>query len=249
MTREQFNINNPASSPHTSDLSLSIVVPAYNEKDNLADAIRMITSGIPDSISNYEIIIIDDGSQDSTAVIIRKLAAANQKIHGLFHEVNQGKGAALISGFKKASMEWILFTDADLQINISELPLFLEQTDSHDIIIGYRQGRRDPFSRRFFSSIYAAIIRLTLGFGVRDLNCPFKLIRKSFLSTCDLQSKGFFIDTELMHTAFRKKARLKELGVACQPRQKGESTVRLRHVVETIRELFDLLGRKNPDAR
>ena len=226
-------------------LTLSIMVPAYNEADNLADAIRMITSGIPDSISEYEIIILDDGSQDSTANIIRNLAAANQEIHGLFHEVNQGKGAALISGFKKARMEWILFTDADLQINISELPLFLEQTDSHDIIIGYRQGRRDPFSRRFFSSIYAALIRLTLGFGIRDLNCPFKLIRKSFLDSCNLQSKGFFIDTELMHAAFKNKVRIKELGVACQPRQKGESTVRFRHVIETIRELFELLGRRS----
>jgi glycosyltransferase involved in cell wall biosynthesis len=240
MKTETFDINKPG----TSLLTLSIVVPAYNESENLADAIQMITSGIPASVSDYEIIIVDDGSRDNTAGIIRTLAAANHNIIGIFHDENQGKGAALNSGFAKSRMEWVLFMDADLQINFSELTAFIEQTGNHDIIIGYRQDRRDPFARRFFSAIYAGIIRLSLGVGVRDLNCPFKLMRKSFLDSCDLRSQGFFIDTELMHAAFRNKARITELGVSCQPRQKGQSTVRFRHVIETVRELFELLGRR-----
>lgn len=244
MKTEPPDINKSATEPDTHTLTLSIVVPAYNESDNLVDAIRMITSGIPASVSDYEIIIVDDGSRDNTADIIRTLTTVNHKIRGIFHGENQGKGAALNSGFKMAGMEWVLFMDADLQINFSELAAFIEQTGNHDIIIGYRQGRRDPLARRFFSAIYAAIIRLSLGVRVHDLNCPFKLMRKSFLDSCDLQSKGFFIDTELMHAAFRNKARIKELGVACQPRQKGESTVRFRHVIETVRELFELLGRR-----
>lgn len=244
MKTETPDIKNHAPGRCKSDLRLSIVVPAYNEIENLADAIREISSGIPTSVSDLEIIIIDDGSRDATADIIRGFAASDSKIHGIFHDRNRGKGAALSSGFRNASMEWVLFTDADLQIDISELEAFLPYTDNYDIIAGFREGRKDPLSRKFFSKIFSGIIRLTLGFGINDLNCPFKLIRKSFLDSCDLQSQGFFIDTELIYHAFRKQARIKELGVSCQPRLKGESTVRFRHVIETVRELFDLLGRR-----
>ncbi|MDU0458996.1 MAG: glycosyltransferase family 2 protein [Geobacteraceae bacterium] len=244
MKPEPFDTRNNAAEPRNSGLTLSIVVPAYNESENLNDAIRMIASGIPCSVSDHEIIIIDDGSRDATAEIIHGLVASNRKIRGIFHDVNRGKGAALSSGFREARMEWVLFTDADLQIQISELPAFLDRTGDRDIIIGYRLGRRDPFSRKLFSRIYTAIIRFALGFAVRDINCPFKLIRRSFLDSCDLRSRGFFIDTELMHTAFGNKLRIEELGVACQPRQHGESTVRFRHVTETVRELFELMNRR-----
>lgn len=244
MKTETLDIKNYASGGRKTDLTLSIVVPAYNEKENLADAIREITTGIPASVSDHEIIIIDDGSRDATADIIRDFAASDSRIHGIFHDTNRGKGAALNSGFRKTRMEWVLFTDADLQIDISELEAFLPYTDRYDIISGFREGRRDPLSRKLFSKIYSGIIRLSLGFGIKDLNCPFKLIRKSFLDSCDLQSKGFFIDTELIYHASRRQARIKELGVSCQPRLKGQSTVRFRHVIETVRELFDLLGRR-----
>lgn len=249
MTQKSPDIFQTLQKVHVPSLTLSIVVPAYNESDNLIDALRMIETGIPDYVSDYEIIVVDDGSEDDTSVIIRDLAAKNQRIIGVYHSLNQGKGAALQSGFKKAHLEWVLFTDADLQINIAELPAFLNQIESFDIIIGARQGRKDPFSRILSSAIYAAIIRLLLGFTVRDLNCPFKLFRKEFIESYPLHSKGFFVDTELLYIAFKEGLRIKELEVDCQPRQKGESTVRLRHVLETVRELFELLGRRKSIGR
>lgn len=249
MRPESIEIKNSGTRSETGGFNLTIVVPAYNEAENLSDAIQMISSGLPVSLADHEIIIIDDGSRDDTAAIIRAITASSNKIRAIFHNANHGKGAALKSGFNAAIMEWVLFTDADLQIDISELSAFLKHTASHDIIIGYRQDRKDPFSRIFFSGIYTAIIRLSLGFRFRDLNCPFKLIRKSFLDSCNFQSKGFFIDAEIMHAAHVKKARIKELGVACKPRQKGESTVKFRHVIETVKELFALIARKNSDVR
>jgi glycosyltransferase involved in cell wall biosynthesis len=248
MSPEVLDINKIAPEQASSRITLSIIVPAFNESDNLLDAIRMITAGIPAGVASYEIIIIDDGSRDSTPDIVRELTAADCRIHGISHDRNLGKGAALLTGFNAATMEWILFTDADLQIHIRELPPFLEHAARHDIIIGYRQGRRDSFVRVFSSSVFARIVKSALGLEVRDINCPFKLIRKSVLEKCTLRSKGFFIDTELLYRMLQNKARIKELGVACRPRQKGESTVRFRHVVETVRELIDLLGDKNPHA-
>jgi len=222
-------------------LTITIVVPAYNEQDHIADTIRQILSGIPNSVADYELIIIDDGSSDSTGDIIR--AFTDPRIRCIVNERNIGKGAALISGFRQARMEWVLFTDADLQINISNLESFLKQVDGNDLICGFRQRRRDPIMRLVISRIYTAVIHAVLGFHLRDLGCPFKLIRKSLLDECQLQSRGFFIDTELIYAAFTKGLRIKELGVACQPRQKGRSTVRLRHVFEMVRELLELQHR------
>lgn len=236
MTTETAEYNDSTPSP-----TISIVVPAYNEQDHIADTIRQILSGIPNSVADYELIIVDDGSTDSTGDIIR--AFTNPRIRYVVHKHNIGKGAALISGFRQACMEWVLFTDADLQINISNLESFFKQADGSDIITGYRQKRQDPLMRLVSSKIYTAVIHVVLGFHLRDIGCPFKLIRKSFLDECQLHSRGFFIDTELIHTAFTKGLRIKELGVACQPRQKGKSTVRLRHVFEMVRELLELLHR------
>lgn len=219
-------------------MKLSIVIPAYNEAESITKAIEMVLAGLPAAIADYEIIVIDDGSRDSTGDIIRGLASNNEKITAICHEKNSGKGASLISGFKRARMDWVLFTDADLQINIFELAAFLPYTCEYDIIAGFRMGRRDPLSRRIFSRIYAGIILVCLGVSLRDINCPFKLIRKTLIKGLELHSNGFFIDSELIHSALLNDYRIKELGVACQTRQKGKSTVRFRHVIETVRELF-----------
>lgn len=230
------------------DFTLSIVIPAYNEAENIEDAVAMITSALPASVNDYEIIIIDDGSKDSTGNIIRELASHNERIRVFCNEKNRGKGAALTSGFRYSRMEWLLFTDADLQINISELASFLPYTAEFDVIAGFRQRRKDPLSRRIFSKIYACIILLLLGIRIRDINCPFKLIRSSILKSLELHASGFFIDTEFMHIARQRNYRIKELPVACQPRQKGTSTVRFRHVLETVKELLATI-RRNPSAK
>lgn len=226
-------------------ITLSIVVPAYNESENLADAIGFIASGLPDSLLLHEIIIVDDGSKDDTAAVLNKVSAEYPNIHSIIHPANRGKGAALQSAIRIARMEWVLFMDADLQISIDELPVFLEQVAEYEIIIGTRKGRKDPFIRRILSSVFAGIIRFFIKLDVNDLNCPFKLIKKSFLDSCTLQSQGFLIDTEILYKASRMNLPIKEIAVSCQTRQKGISTVRFAHAIETLAELMRLLARKN----
>jgi len=225
-------------------LTLSIVVPAFNEEANIAEAVGMIVEGLPVEVEDYELILVNDGSNDSTGHIIDGLANENARIRVVQFQDNRGKGAALQAGFKLAKMEWILFTDADLQIDIGELREFLCYADRYDLVVGYRTGRRDRRSRLVSSRIYSGIIRAVLGIRLQDINCPFKLIRNSALRNIKLHSRGFFVDTELMYRSLELRCRIKELPVACQPRQKGSSTVRFRHVLETLWEMKDLARRK-----
>ena len=225
-------------------ITLSVVIPAYNEADNITDAVAGVLAGLPDAVAAVEIIIVDDGSSDATAAVSRALAAADDRITVLVHAENRGKGGALQTGFAQARMEWVLLMDADLQIDIAELGAFLPHTREFDLIAGYRVGRTDPLARRLFSRVFAGIVTVMTGVRLRDLNCPFKLIRRSFLADCALRTAGFAIDVELLHAALRRGCRIKELPVACRPRQRGVSSVRLRHVLETLKELAAIAGNR-----
>ncbi len=224
-------------------ITLSIVVPAYNEEKNIREAIAAILASASAVVTDYEVIVIDDGSSDGTPGILREMAGQNAKIRPVFHGTNQGKGAALQSGFKQAKMAWILFTDADLQMDIKELPGFLAQTARYDLIFGFRKIRGDSMSRRLFSRGYALLIRMLLGIRLQDVNCPFKILRRSFVDSIHLRSRGFFIDTELAFLALTRGCHVKELGVTGYSRRHGVSSVKFRHVFETFGELITLVER------
>jgi glycosyltransferase involved in cell wall biosynthesis len=240
-TSEQPAASGPATA---SAVTLSIVIPAYNEAENIREAVTEVLAGLPVAVTAVEIIIVDDGSRDATAAVSRELAAADDRITLLVHGENRGKGAALQTGFARARMEWVLFMDADLQIHISELDAFLPYTGGFDIIAGFRVGRQDSLARRLFSRVFAGIVSLGLGVRLKDLNCPFKLIRRSLLDGCRFRTTGFAIDVELVQIAQGSGCRIKELPVACHPRQKGSSSVRLRHVLETLKELAAIAGNR-----
>jgi glycosyltransferase involved in cell wall biosynthesis len=225
-------------------VSLSVVIPAYNEAENIREAVTSLLDGLPDTVTRFEIIVVDDGSRDVTAAVSRELAAENDCITVLTHDENRGKGAALNTGFARAHMEWVLLMDADQQIDISELGAFLPHTREFDIIAGFRVGRKVSLTRRISSWVFGTIVAIWLGIRLRDLNCPFKLIRRTILTDSGLQCAGFAIDAELVSAARRRGWRIKEMGVACRPRRNGASSVRLRHVRETLRELADIAGKR-----
>lgn len=219
------------------NITLTVIVPAYNEEENLRLAIDGIIAGLPSSVTDYEVIVVDDGSIDNTPVILREITKENDKIKGIFFAENKGKGAALSSGFRMAQMEWILFTDADLQICMEELPSFIEHTREYDMVIGYRKVRGDSVFRQILSKCYSLLILILLGVRPKDVNCPFKLIKRTVIDSIQLMSRGFFIDTELVCLALSRKCRVMELGVNGYRRRHGVSSVRIRNSFETIREL------------
>ncbi|HWR73699.1 MAG TPA: glycosyltransferase family 2 protein [Nitrospirota bacterium] len=225
-------------------MRLTVIIPAFNEELSIENAVREMVSSLPIYVQEYELLIVDDGSTDRTGELLRQLAAGSANVRIITHGQNFGYGAALRSGFQHARMEWILFADADRQISIAELPAFLDASREHDLIIGYRTGRNDSVMRRILSWGYGWLISTVLGVKVRDINCPFKLFKRDLLAAHDLSSRGFLINAELLYQLKIVGKQPRELEVAFHERQKGVSTVRSRHVIETLKELILLLRKK-----
>lgn len=223
--------------------SISVIIPCYNEAENIVDAVMTIINGLDVSNLEYEIILVDDGSMDNSRDLIRALLETDTRIHAVFHSVNLGKGAALRSGFERARMNWILMMDADLQIDISELNLFLPYCGEYDIITGFRKDRKEGIIRSFVSKLYNLIASVVIGISVRDVGCPFKLLKTSVVNTMPLTSNGFVVDAEIFLFSKTFRCRIKEQGVNCNSRLKGESTVKFRHFIQTFIELIKLRKR------
>jgi glycosyltransferase involved in cell wall biosynthesis len=223
--------------------SLSIVVPAYNESSSVLDLLGKIEQVVAPLVSAFEIIVVDDGSRDGTGELVEKAASVNSHIRVIRHRENRGKGAALRLGFGFAKLEWILFLDADDQISITVLPSFLAIAKNNDIIIGLRSGRPDNVVRLFLSWVFQRLVARTLDLRITDLNCPFKLFRRSLLEGLELSSSGFLIDVELLYLAQIRGARIAQVDVQSRRRAGGASSVRFYHAYETIKELSILRRR------
>jgi glycosyltransferase involved in cell wall biosynthesis len=204
------------------DRRLSIVLPAYNEEANIEAAVSGATSVASRHCTDHEIIVVDDGSADMTAAIVAKLAVEDPRIRLVQHEVNQGYGGALKSGFLAATMDLVFFTDSDNQFDLDELAVFIDLIQSVDVVAGYRIKRRDPFFRRLNARAWNYLVRALFYVPVRDIDCAFKLFRREVFDGLELNSVGAMVNTELMVKLGRSGYRVVEVGVHHFPRTAGK---------------------------
>ena len=220
-------------------MNLSIILPILNEQEGIGDSISDVLK-YAKYFSKFEIVAVNDGSKDKTLSILKKLQNKNKKIKIVNHKTNKGYGAALRSGIKNSSYDWVFFTDADMQFDIKELLGFLPYTKYFDFIVGYRKGRADSPKVKFRSWVYNRMVRTLFGLPLKDVDCAFKLMKKSAVSKISTSSNSFFISAELMTKAHRKRIKIKEIGVQHLPRRKGKSTVTIKRVMYTIFDLIKL---------
>lgn len=219
--------------------SLSVVIPAYNEKGALRAALAQVVAELDRFCPLLEIIVVDDGSSDGTASLLEQISSAESRIKVLRHSVNLGKGRAIQTGVAAASCDWILFIDADMQIPLSEFAAFDAASIGADVIIGYRRDKRYSLHRRVLSLVYRGVVRVLFGLRIRDVGCPFKLIRSDLLKSLKLTTNGFGIDVELLwQLSLAAAVRITELPVDALPRQTGISKVTLRGLFGCVRELL-----------
>jgi glycosyltransferase involved in cell wall biosynthesis len=222
---------------------LSIVLPCFNEQDNVATAVREATAAAELVADVHEVIVIDDGSSDGTLDAALGEAVLDPRVQVVVHESNRGYGAALRSGIGAARYEWVFLTDADLQFDLRDLRLFLPLSESHDLLMGFRMQRQDPWHRRVNAHAWNWLVRQTLRVPVGDVDCAFKLIRRDVLEHVTLGSDGATISPELIAKADHAGARICELGVHHRPRVAGrQSGADLRVVARAMRELRELHG-------
>ena len=221
------------------ELSISVVLPAYNEEENVGQAVRSVLEVMEPLTPDYEVIVVDDGSRDRTSEVVEELAESHPQVRLVRHQVNKGYGGALNSGFQAATRELIFFTSSDNQYDVSELHKLLPYIETAELVIGYRADRQDPFIRRFFAWGWTTLGNLLFGYVSRAFDCAFKLYKREVVSQVPIAAKGAMIDTEFLVGAKRKGFDIVEVPVSHFPRLAGEQTgANIRVILRAFRDLF-----------
>ncbi len=228
-------------------LSLSVFFPAYNEEDNIAASVRAAETVLEPLVSEYEIIIVDDGSRDKTGEMADRLARENEHVRVVHHRPNQGYGGALVSGIKAARYDYVFFTDADLQFDLSEIEKLLDFVPEYEVVLGYRAKRRDPFMRLVNAKGWNLLNRLLFGLRVKDIDCAFKLFKREVVADLPLKTRGAMLSAEMLIRMQKKGIVFKEVPVTHLPRTQGVPTGANPHVI--ARAFRELLGLYKSDFR
>jgi Glycosyl transferase family 2 len=226
----------PRSLPYPAFLSLCL--PAYNEAANIEDTIDGACAMLPEFVKSFEVVVVDDGSRDDTAVIVERYVERDRRVRLVRHERNRGYGAAVTSGLRAARGDLVMFTDADGQFSLLDLPYLLTRLENNDMVIGYRYKRADPWHRLLNAWAWNGLIRLILGVKVRDLDCAFKLFRREVVDQLQLTASGATINAEILAQCCRGGIRIAEVPVAHYPRCLGTPTgAAFKVIAKAFREL------------
>ena len=221
MTTEPLDAPPRIGARSTPGHAVSFVLPAFNEEENVDKAIDDTVAIASRHCSTFEIIVVDDGSTDRTAELVRASAARHPEVRLVQHPRNLGYGQALRSGFADARLDYVFYTDSDNQFDMNELPLLLAWADQADVVAGFRRVRQDPFMRRANAWAWNRLVRALFYVPVRDVDCAFKLYRREPLASVDIESRGAMIDTEIMVRLARRGSAIVEVGVTHLPRTAG----------------------------
>ena len=170
-------------------MDISIVVPAYNERESLRELCAWIAKVMAEHSFSYEVIIVDDGSTDGSWKEIRAIAAEDPQVHGLSFRRNYGKSAALYCGFERAEGDVVITMDADLQDSPDEIPELYRMIteDGYDLISGWKQHRQDnALTKNLPSKLYNATARFMTGIRLHDMNCGLKAYRKEVVKNIEV---------------------------------------------------------------
>ncbi|MCX5751969.1 MAG: glycosyltransferase family 2 protein [Candidatus Saganbacteria bacterium] len=203
---------------------ISAFFPAYNEEQNVPILIERLSKVLSAVEEKYKILIVNDGSMDRTFQVARDIADKDPHVRIINHERNLGYGAAVKSGIYNSKMEYVFFIDGDNQFDPEEIRLLLPYIKDYDLVIGFRKDRRDPFFRKMNSLGWNLLVKFLFRFWVKDVNCAFKLFRRSIFDKIQLSTDSALINTELFAQAKLFNFRIKEVGVSHYPRKFGTQT-------------------------
>lgn len=221
--------------------SLSIFFPAYNDSQSIPRLIQTANSVAGDITNDYEILVINDGSKDDTKNILEKLQKKYNNLKVINHSKNLGYGAALASGFKNSKKEWIFYTDGDGQYDPKELLLLLKNINPDiDVVNGYKLIRSDNFVRKILGQLYNFFLHLLYPIPISDIDCDFRLIRRSKIKNVKLDSSGGSVCLELILKLQKNGARFAEVGVNHYEREYGHSQIfNIKNILKMVFENFN----------
>jgi len=218
-------------------VNFSIVVPIYNEQENIDALYRAIVTALDGSDPCYEIIMVDDGSKDGSYGILKELAAQDERLKVIRFRRNFGQTAAMSAGFDAATGEIIIPMDGDLQNDPTDIPRLIEKLhEGYDVVSGWRNDRKDTFITRKIPSMLAnALISSFTGVHLHDYGCTLKAYRREVLDGINLYGEMHRFVPAL---ASQVGAKVAELPVKHHPRLRGTSKY---GISRTLRVILDLM--------
>jgi glycosyltransferase involved in cell wall biosynthesis len=225
--------------------SVSAFFPCYNDEHSIAEMVLDVRRALVEAVDDFEIVVVDDGSTDGSAAVLRALAAEVPELRVIHHEANRGYGGALLSGFAAATKEWVFYTDGDAQYDASEILRCIDAVAGGvDVVQGWKVGRGDPWYRKAIGRAYHHTVKLLFRLPVRDTDCDFRLIHSGLLQRVELTSTSGVICVEMMHAFDRAGGRFVEVPVSHHFRPHGRSQFfRLPAIARSARQLLALWWR------
>ena len=210
--------------PEKRTLGLSVFFPAYNDSGTIASLVISAIKSAERLTSDFEIIIVNDGSADATAEIADELARTYPQVKVVHHEQNRGYGGALRTGFATATRDLVFYTDGDAQYDPAEMEtLWAALDDGVDLVNGYKISRSDPMHRIVIGRIYHHTVKLLFGLKVRDVDCDFRLMRRRIFERVSLEKNSGVICLEMMKKIQDAGFRIAEVPVHHYHRAYGRS--------------------------
>jgi glycosyltransferase involved in cell wall biosynthesis len=223
-----------------------VFFPAYNDATSIAKLVDKAFDVLRERTSDFEVIVVNDGSRDNTADVLEGLQTRHgARFRAITHAGNRGYGAALRSGFAAARKEFVFYTDGDGQYDVGELPKLLDSlAPDVGLVNGFKLERRDPWHRIAIGNVYNRFARLVFRIQLRDIDCDFRLIRRALLNAAPLFSTSGTICVELVRKLELSGYRVVEVGVHHYPRLHGRSQFfRFRSLLTTVFQLARLYVR------
>ena len=203
---------------------LSVFFPALNDSGTIASMVIRAVKTASELTSDYEVIVVNDGSTDATAEIADELSRTFPRVRVVHHPTNRGYGGALQTGFRTATKDLIFYTDGDAQYDPAELAaLWARLTPEADLVNGYKIDRSDPLHRIIIGRTYHHIVSLLFGLKMRDVDCDFRLMRRSIFDRIQLEKTSGVICLEMMKKIHDAKFKIVEVPVHHYHRAFGKS--------------------------
>lgn len=224
---------------------ISVFFPAYNDAGTIASMVVLADRTLRRLTDDYEIIAVNDGSRDHTAQVLSELESVYPRFRVVHHPTNLGYGSAIRTGLNSATKELVFYTDGDAQYDVRELELLLPlMKDDVDIVNGFKIDRSDPLHRIIIGKIYCWTVKIAFGIRIKDVDCDFRLIRRSCCERVKLYSTSGTICVEMIKTFQDAGFRFAESPVHHFHRAYGKSQFfNFRRLFKTFKDLSRLWWR------
>jgi glycosyltransferase involved in cell wall biosynthesis len=204
--------------------SITVFFPCYNDAGTIASMVVMAFHVLRRLSDDYEVIVVNDGSSDHSQEILEELKTKYPQLKIIRHEDNKGYGGALKSGFAHASKDFVFYTDGDAQYSVKEMESLLSAMDGDvDLVNGYKISRSDPLHRVIIGRMYHWVVKIAFGLKLKDVDCDFRLMRRSIFDKVKLESNTGVICVELVRKIQSAGFRIKQVPVHHYHRAYGKS--------------------------